>query len=251
MPDTSTPIRMGIIGAGGMATWAHIPAYLRNPKCRVVAIADTDKTARDRAKAVFNISKVYESVDEMLESDILDGVSICTPPSSHAELVEECAQKGLHVLCEKPFALSVTQAESMVRAAQKNNIILAVGYTLRFFKNMALAKNLLSQGKLGELRSIASVYSVDPPKRSWAYDRKISGGGIIMDIGSHVIDLHNWLAESEAKEMTVYADTDNGANLEEEAQILLRYDNVNTLMSLSWKATKSARPRMAPALWIA
>ncbi|NWG11071.1 Gfo/Idh/MocA family oxidoreductase [Candidatus Bathyarchaeota archaeon] len=230
-------LRVGVIGAGTIARFAHVPAYEKNMVCRLVAITDINEKARLEISKQFNIFRVYENAQEMIEKEELDAVSICTPPNTHFELVLECAKKGIHVLCEKPLALSVDDARMMVKECQKNGVVLAVGYTLRFYPNLEMVKERLMQGKLGQLHSIVSVYHHVFPKTRWIFDPTVSGGGVIMDLGSHVIDLHNWLIDDEIDELSVFADFDERLNVEKEASIILKYKNgITTMMSLNWLA---------------
>jgi len=232
-------LRIGIIGAGGIARFAHIPAYKRNAACKLGAISDIDEKARKEALKKFNIAHVYKVALEMIDREELDAVSICTPPNTHAELVLECARKHIHILCEKPFALSTDEAERMVTECRKNNVILAVAYMLRFDPNLVQIKKRLIQGKLGRLRSVISVYHRPPPTKKWYFEPEISGGGVIMDLGSHLIDLHNWFVDDEVESLSVFAHSYGRMNVENMASIVLKYKNgITTMMSLSWLAPR-------------
>lgn len=230
-------LRIGIIGAGGIARFAHIPAYKRNAACKLVAISDMNEKARRDASKKFEIPRAYETALEMAEKEELDAISICTPPNTHAELVIECARRHIHILCEKPFALLTDEAERMVKECQKNDVVLAVGYMLRFDSNLEQIKKRLIQGKLGQLHSVISVYHRPLPRKKWYFDPEISGGGVIMDLGSHLIDLHNWFVDNEVESLSVFADSYGRMNVENRASIVLKYKNgVTTMISLSWLA---------------
>lgn len=143
------------------------------------------------------------------------------------------------MLCEKPFALSSEEAERMVEEGRRNGIVLAVGYVLRFFPNLELVKRFLGDGRLGKLHSIVSVYHAKPPKREWARDPAVAGGGVVQDLGSHVIDLHNWLVGDDVVDLTAFTDAVDGCRVDHNAQILLRYANeVSSTISLSWLSPK-------------
>jgi UDP-N-acetylglucosamine 3-dehydrogenase len=230
-------LRVGVIGAGTIARFAHVPAYRKNMACNLVAISDINEKAGLEISKQFNIPHVYENALNMIEKEELDAVSVCTPPNTHFELVLECAKKGIHVLCEKPLAPSTDDAEKMVRECHKNGVVLAIGYTLRFYPNLELIKKRLTQGKLGKLHSIISVYHHTFPKTKWITDPKVSGGGVIMDLGSHIIDLHNWLVNDEVESLAVFVNSQNAKDVEKAASVVLKYRNgVTTMMSLSWLA---------------
>lgn len=195
--------RIGIIGCGKIAQVRHIPEYLANEKTKICAVYDINQErAKEIASALNAVS--YESVDALLSSG-LDAVSVCTSNDSHAEIAVKTLDHGLHVLCEKPMAVTLEGAEKMVEAARKNGRILMIGQNQRLNGTHQRAHELIRKGEIGKVISFETVFahsgpetwSVDPGKNTWFFDKKKAVMGAMADLGIHKTDLIRFLLDDD------------------------------------------------------
>ncbi len=130
----------------------------------------------------------------MLAKEKLDGVSLCTLPSTHRDIAIDLLSGGVHVLCEKPLAVSEEEAGQMARKALEQKRLLVPAFKLRFYDEVREAKRLIEQGGLGRILTFRLMFADDDPARgSWASIARLSGGGVIMDNGPHAVDLIHYL----------------------------------------------------------
>lgn len=185
-------VRIGIVGCGQIGRW-HLDAYKLNPQVKLVAFADTDfNRAQKFAKETGAVA--YSSHKEMIEHENLEGVSICTVPSTHRDIAIDLLTAGINVLCEKPLAISVTQAQEMVDKAKEKNLLLLTGFKFRFFDEVQKAKEMLEKGSLGKILNFRLMFGgYMDMAGSWYSRKEISGGGVIMDNSCHAIDLIRYL----------------------------------------------------------
>ena len=186
-------LRIGIIGLGRLSD-VHIQAYLRNPGVEVVAVCDKNP-AYCRAKAEkYAILRQYDNSAELLANKDIDAVSIITWNDTHMLLSVAALNAGKHVLCEKPPALNAAEAKLMQKASRDNNKLLMVGFVRRFAERVSLAKQIITSGEIGDVYHIKTEYlrRIGNPG-GWFTDKKLSGGGPLLDIGIHMIDQGLWL----------------------------------------------------------
>lgn len=197
-------IRVGIIGAGGIAG-GHAAAYLRRGDVRLVAVADVEQSRAQKAASDWGCEAC--SVEALLERRDVDAVSICTPPDSHAALTVQALQNGKHVLVEKPIAPTLAEADAMIAAAERSGRLLMVGHTHRYWPANRRAKQLLEEGAVGDLIAVSdevlSRLRAEHGVVPWRLQRSSAGGGVVMDNGVHSIDRLAWWIGSPIK--TVYA----------------------------------------------
>lgn len=195
----------GIIGCGGIARHAHIPNLLRNPRARVVAVADIDP-ARARATAdEFGIEAAYGDFHELIANPQVDAVCVTTWASAHAEPTIAAAEAGKHILCEKPIATTIEDADAMVAAAERAGVKMTMGYQPRFGVTWPLLKQLLDEGVTGRVMGVTTIGagpSAHPAP--WFLRKSLAGGGILMDWGIYTAFMLNWLFGPVAR---VYATT--------------------------------------------
>ncbi len=202
-------IRIGIIGAGNIAQNAHIPSYLKQEDCELVAVCDLKP---DRAREVaekHQIKHVAQDIKELVSLEDVDAVSICTWNNAHMQAAVEAAKAGKHILCEKPMAMTVQEAQTMEETARKNNVTLMLGFVNRFRPDSKLIKEMADSGKFGEIYySKAGWLRRRGTPLGWFTDLSKSGGGPVIDIGVHVIDL-TWYFMGKPKPLSVSATVHN------------------------------------------
>lgn len=182
-------VRIGIVGAGNIATNAHLPAYQNCEEAQIVAVADLNIGRAQKLAEKYHIPQVYSSVEEMLQKADIDAVDVCTWNCAHAEVTIAAARAGKHVLCEKPLTVDRDSALRMQEAIEKEGVRFLLGVPSRFNPPYHLARELLDRGELGEVYyARASYIRRRGTPCGWFTDMKASGGGPVLDIGVHKID---------------------------------------------------------------
>ena len=188
------PIRVGVIGLG--MGRHHIAGYQTHPQAEVVAIADLDKKRLDKAAAKYGVPQVYRSGEEMLRQEQLDVVSIATPNKYHKPLAIAALQTGCHVLCEKPMAMSADEGREMLAAAEQAGKRLMINFSYRFTEQSQALKEQVDQGILGDVYFARTIWHRRrgmPKFGGWFGQKALSGGGPLIDLGVHRLDLALWL----------------------------------------------------------
>ena len=216
--------KLGIVGAGIIGR-DHSEAILRNNDCELVAVCDT---VLERAEEIAKDHKAQSFTDykEMCEKTELDAVILNLPHFLHHDVTVYFLEKGINVLVEKPMAMSVEECDSMIAAAEKSGAKLAVGHVQRYYSAYGEIKKLVESGKLGKLKMITEVRNVNylPGRPKWFLDKKLSGGGIVMNYGAHTIDKIMYVTGETVTEATAYLSNPlSDDNVEINAQVLLQF----------------------------
>lgn len=189
-------VRVGIIGSGGIAQKAHMPGYAAIPDlCEIVAVADSSPEAAAKAAEEFHVPHVFHDYKELLAMDEIDAVSVCTPNYLHYQPTLDAFAAGKHVLCEKPVAMNATEAAEMVAAGHKAGKKFQVGYNLRFARSNQILKSYVDAGDLGDIYYARAQALRRRGIPGWGVfiDKSKQGGGPLIDIGVHILDLTLWL----------------------------------------------------------
>jgi predicted dehydrogenase len=191
-------LRVGVIGAGAIAQACHLPGYDRRSDTDLAAFADPEPARHKEMAKLFPGVRGYAHFKNMLESEKLDVVSVCTPNKYHAEAAIAALEAKCHVLCEKPIATTLKEADQMIEAARKARRKLMVGFTHRLFDGPKQCKRLIEEKALGKPFMIRVRFAHGGPypgwaKGKWFYERKLAAGGAMLDMGIHAIDLCLWL----------------------------------------------------------
>lgn len=187
-------LRIGVMGLG-MGKF-HIEGYLKHPAAEVVAIADTDPARLEESGAKHKNARRYTSAETMLKQEKLDIVSICTPNKLHKPLAIAALQRGCHVLCEKPMAMNAAEAEAMLAAARKARRRIMINFSYRFRDTSYAIKKQVDHGLIGDIyfgRTIWHRRRGMPGFGGWFGTKALSGGGPLIDLGVHRLDLALWL----------------------------------------------------------
>jgi perosamine synthetase len=229
-------IRIGIVGCGQMGRW-HLDAYKGNAKVQLVGFADTD-LARARQFAREVGARAYESHQEMVTQEKLDGTSLCTVPSTHRDIALDLLEAGVHVLCEKPLAVSGQQAREMVAKAQQKNRLLLTAFKFRFFEEVVSARELIRKGTLGRICNFRLMFGgYINMAGTWYARPDLAGGGIIMDNGPHAADLIRYLL-GEIQSVWARCSRYQEIDVEDNAQLTLTLaDGCVGTADLSWSAS--------------
>lgn len=188
-------LRVAVVGCGMIANSAHIPAWQSQPGAEVVGVMDN---VLSRAKATAGkhaIPCVFDDVDKMLGELSPDVVSICTPAGCHKAHAVAALRAGAHVLCEKPLAITSEEASEIFRVAEETGRHLLVGQSMRFYNQVSAAKAFAADGQLGDLycADVARLRRRGIPAHGSFHIKELSGGGVLYDLGVHMLDMVLWI----------------------------------------------------------
>ncbi len=191
-------VRIGIIGAGGIARAAHLPGYKAVEGVHVAAICDVIPGRAEAFAAEHDIPNAYDSYETMLAEEDLDGVSVCTPNYAHKAATIAALEAGAHVLCEKPMAMNLAEAREMAAAAEKAGKILQIGLNWRFTSEAQTLRRYVEAGDFGDIYYGEATCLRRRGIPSWGVftQKRLQGGGALIDIGVHALDLTMWLMGS-------------------------------------------------------
>ncbi len=192
-------IKVGIVGCGGIANGKHLPAIKRNGNFEIAAFCDIKKERAQEAREKFGTpdARIYTDYKELLKEDIA-AVYVLTPNKSHAGISIAAMRAGKHVLCEKPMAKSYAEAKQMVDTAKETGKILTIGYQNRYRSDSVYLKRACENGDLGEIY-YAKAHAVRRravPTWGVFLDEEEQGGGPLIDIGTHALDLTLWMMDN-------------------------------------------------------
>jgi len=239
-------LKVGVIGAGGFGL-IHLSGYSNNSNCSITAIASRTEKHAQLAANKFNISNIYGGIDSwktMLEKEDLDLVSICTPNYLHAPMVIEAIENDLHILCEKPVCISMKELREVENRLKNRNIIFFTSFQKRYNPIFNKIKSIIDSNILGHLTLVRYFFSHYGPYKSWKalseekwfFDAKKAGGGVLLDLGVHCIDILRDLVDDYKKvEGINYNTTCINMLYEDNCNVIYRFQN-NTLgiISVSW-----------------
>ena len=189
--------RVAIIGCGGIANGKHMPSLKKTGLCEMVAFCDIIKERAVKAAAEYGVagSKVYTDYKKLLKDPSIEVVHVCTPNRMHSKITVDALNAGKHVMCEKPMAINYKEALKMVEAAKTNGKLLTIGYQQR---NRADSRYLTAECEKGSLGDIYFAKALSVRRRgvpTWGVflNEYEQGGGALIDIGTHALDLTLWL----------------------------------------------------------
>lgn len=172
----------------------------------IAAIADPDPNAVTRAEQSLCDAVRASSLDELLTHD-LNGIVIATPSAMHAQQVQTAVREGLAVFCQKPLARTESETRATIELAQSQNCLLGVDFSYRHVAGLAKARQIIADGSLGEIFMVdLTFHNAYGPDKPWFYDMKQSGGGCVIDLGSHLIDLCLWMLRDNCETHHPFAD---------------------------------------------
>lgn len=187
-------IKVGIIGVGNIAE-SHINGYLQNPDVELYAFCDINEERLKQKGEKFGVTRLFTDKNEMLKLEEIDAVSVCTWNAAHAECTIAALNAGKNVLCEKPMAMNSEEALAMQAAAEKSGKLLMIGFVRRYGNDCKILKDFIDNGYMGDIYYTKATYlRRNGCPGGWFGDKSRSGGGPLIDLGVHVIDLTRYLA---------------------------------------------------------
>lgn len=191
------PLKVAIIGAGAVTQVAHLPALRRFKDVEVAAVCDPDLPKARALAARYRVPDAFADIQEVLEFEDLDALVICSPNHLHEAHVLAALAANLHVLVERPLALSAAGIQRIAKAAEKRGKVVFVGMNHRYRPDVQLVRSFVRAGELGDVLSVRGSWHLFRPSRQqlgWRQRREESGGGALLELGLPMLDLAFWLA---------------------------------------------------------
>jgi predicted dehydrogenase len=231
------PVRVGLIGAGAIAQ-TYAQAFRVCEQVQLVGVADVRAEAARSMADAFQC-EAFDSPQALADVDC-EAVILCTPPVTHASLCEWYLGRGIHVLCEKPLAPSMADAERIVAAARNASVLLTMASKFRFVDDVIRAKSLVESGLIGEVILFENAFTsrVDMSRR-WNSVPEISGGGVLMDNGTHSVDIMRYFLGPLAEIQVIEGKRVQPIAVEDTVRAYVRsVDGVMGSIDLSWSLNK-------------
>ncbi|RMF59855.1 MAG: gfo/Idh/MocA family oxidoreductase [Calditrichaeota bacterium] len=197
-PELKPPVRIGVVGCGGVAQIVHLPNLINHEHASVEALCDIDTRKAAIVANRFGIKNIYGDIEEMLNHHKLDAVFILTPTNMHLPMSLMALRHKLHVFIEKPVTRNAREAHRILETAKKNNCVVMVGMHSRFRDDIIHLNQLLEEDQLGDIFMIKSDWfqaHAQFIKQPWLSNKNISGGGVLLDLGIQLLDTSWWLAK--------------------------------------------------------
>ena len=191
-------LKVALVGAGGISQIFRIPALQNIENVELVALCDVDEGKVGFIAKKYEIKNVYYDIENLLRKETLDGIFICTPNNFHYPMALATLEKKIPTFVEKPIALNQEQAERLAEKANKAKVPLVMGSSNRFRDDAIILKDFLNKNELGDPFYIKTGWLRHwnlEPQQNWLFDKRISGGGVMMDIGIQLIDLSLWMLD--------------------------------------------------------
>jgi predicted dehydrogenase len=236
----SHTLRYALIGAGGIAR-AYVAVFAALASARIVAVADPH-LQRARALAKDLDCPAFRSHGELAENVACDAAIICTPPSTHVQVALDLIEEGIPVLCEKPLAVDLASARKLYNAAANDGVPLTMAAKFRYVEDAIQAKSIVDSGDLGDVVLFDNIFASHAPMGDrWNADPTISGGGVLIDNGTHSVDIARYFLGSITEVMAVAPRRVQDVQVEDTAQMFIRSaDGVCGTIDLSWSLDMQA-----------
>jgi predicted dehydrogenase len=196
---TGERLKVGIVGGGAIAQVAHLPVLKKMRTVEVLAICDTDLPKARALADRFGVKDAFDDIEDLLRYEALDAVVICSPTHLHESHIQAALSGKLHVLVERPLAMSATSAQRITRVVEKSDRVLMVAMNHRYRPDVQIVRSFIQSGELGSIESVRGSWHVFRPGRTqlgWRQRRDQAGGGAMLDLGHSIIDLGLWLGGS-------------------------------------------------------
>ncbi|MEM3040877.1 MAG: Gfo/Idh/MocA family oxidoreductase [Nitrososphaerota archaeon] len=206
-------VRFGFLGVAHFHADNYANAIKKLPNGEIIAVYEEDDSLGSEFSKKFNID-YYKNIDQLLRRDDIDAVIITAENVKHHDLSIKAAEAGKHILCEKPIATTVEDADDMIKKAEKRGVKFQTCFVMRYHSTSILVKNLIDEGRIGKVVALIGTNKLNsslPLLRRWFTDQKLSGGGAVMDHTVHLADLIRWYTKSEAA--TVYTEIGKNVNM--------------------------------------
>ena len=231
--------RWGILGCAGVARAVAVPGIIRSNNGKAVAVASRDLQKANDFATDFNIERAYGSYSELLEDPDVDGVYIPLPNNLHYEWTIRAAEKGKHVLCEKPLALNENEARDMVQSCHKAGVLLMEAFAHRFHPQNMLVRQKIQEGKIGKIVNMTAVHSSGPPAEGNIRLNSELGGGVMGDKGCYCMNTARFLMGAEPVRVFARVEMGKNSGVDERVSVLLEFpDGAHAWLETSFQLSE-------------
>ncbi len=220
--------KWGVIGCGGIADRKTLPGMMQAKNSELVAVMDKNFDAALRCKEKYNAKYAFNNIEELLALDEIDVVYIATPVFCHKEQAIAAANAGKHILLEKPIGLNYSEALEIIEHCEKSNVLLSIGFMMRYHSHHQAIHDIIASGKIGEIVSMRAQFTGWAPEKddNWRQNKKLAGGGALIDMGAHCIDLLQYISGLTIAECTGFAENQIFKyDVEDASAIILKMSN--------------------------
>ncbi len=221
-------VKWGVIGAGGIADRRTIPGMMLAKNAELAAVMEVNMAFAEKIRSKYNAKRAYDSADGIINDQDIDAVYIASPVSCHKEQALKAAAAGKHILLEKPLALKSGDAQKIVDECRKAGVLLATGFMMRYHAYHQKMKEIVESGRLGKVvscRGQLTCWYPDIPG-AWRQKKAASGGGALMDMGVHCIDLIQYITGSKARKVAGFSGTKTfGYEVDDSSSTIIELDN--------------------------
>ena len=240
-------LRFGVIGCGGISTLYQLPALRASPAVELEAVCDTDGAWAQGVARRFGARRVLQDFRECIGQ--VDAVLVATPNHTHADIACVLLEAGIHVLCEKPMANTSAEIERMLDTANRSGSRLMAAHCLRFSPNVMLLKQMIAAGWFGDITSMSAAiggpYEAGAQRTHFRRHKGLAGGGVLIDLGTHVIDLALWLSDDRPANLVYSASSAPGWEVETDSELTLEFGpNRRALLTASYTRMLDATLRV-------
>lgn len=221
-------LRWGVIGAGGIADRRTIPGMMKANNAELIAVMEINMELAEKLRVKWNAKRAYDNEADLLADPEIDAVYIASPVGLHAKQAKMAADAGKHILIEKPLAMTSEEGQEVIDYCEKKGVKIAAGLMMRFGAYVQAMKKAVAEGKIGKAVSGYSQFTCWYPDMpgNWRQTKKLGGGGSMMDMGVHCIDLMQYIIGSKVKEVAAFHDTLTfNYEVEDSSMVLLRLEN--------------------------
>jgi predicted dehydrogenase len=232
----SSEIRLGLVGAGAIAQLAHLPVLSRIRGARLVAICDNDGPKAGALAQRLGVPDIFTDIDELLESEEIDGVIIATPNHLHEPHVLRAVKQKVHVLCERPLSLTIGGVTRILAAAAAADVKVVVGNNHRFRSDVQQLSRFLQGGELGRVIGMrAGQYQFRAGMQGWRQRKAEAGGGAFFEYGYALLDLALWLADfPDPVRVSAHMDRTASSSVEDMMLVHLECAGISFSFDVSW-----------------
>lgn len=249
-------VRVAVLGTGGIVRAFHLPALAANSRARVVALCDVRADTLEGLAREYAVDKTYTDFERLAQDPEFDAVIVAIPNCLHAKAAVRLLQAGKHVFCEKPMAVSSSEARGMVAAADAAGKALLIGHVWRSHPVVRWLRRVVETGRLGtvfKVKAHSVVAGRGPAADSWFLRRETAGGGALIDVGVHTIDLVSYLFGDHLRPVSVSARLANNfrrLEVEDTADVRVEFDGGITMeLSAGWYHSHAESPHGAVELF--
>ena len=232
------PLRIALIGAGAISQ-THSLAFKRTALSRLVAVCDTNLSAAQSLAAPHQAA-AFGDLESLLHGEPFDAAIVCTPPNTHRDICVSLLQRGIHVLCEKPVAVSFEQAAEMFSVARQTGSKLTMASKFRHVDDVRFAKSLVESGTIGDIVLFENAFTSNVDMRGrWNSDPAVSGGGVLIDNGTHSVDIMRYFLGPLSQLQVIEGKRLQSPEVEDTVKIFVKStDGVLGDIDLSWSVDK-------------